>query len=131
MTELKYKTLTAEIIGASMAVHNELGSGFPERFYHRALVIELELRAITYTTEHWMNVFYKHRLIGKRRVDFFIEQKIMVEIKALNKLDHSNIAQAKNYLEAYNLEVGLLINFGAMSLEFKRIQNLKFNPNNQ
>jgi GxxExxY protein len=128
MTELKYKGITAELIGASMAVHNELGSGFPERFYHRALSIELQLRKIKFSSEHYMNVLYKHRLIGKRRVDFFIEEKIMLEIKAISRLDLSNIAQAKNYLEAYNLEVGLLINFGALSLEFKRIQNLKYHP---
>jgi GxxExxY protein len=111
-----------------MEVHNELGNGFPERFYQRALFIELGIRGIQFTAEQYMNVFYKHRLLGRRRVDFFIEEKIMVEIKALTKLDLSNIAQAKNYLEAYNLEVGLLINFGGMSLDFKRIQNPKYYP---
>ena len=112
-----------------MAVHNELGNGFPEVFYHRALAIALKEGGIRFSREQLMNVFFRNELIGRRKADFLIEEKIMVEIKAFNKLELSHIVQAKNYLEAYNLEIGLLINFGAMSLEFKRIQNLKYNPN--
>jgi GxxExxY protein len=129
MTELKFKQLTGTVIGAAMVVHNELGNGFPEVFYLRALAIALTEEGIKFTREHLMSVFFRNRLIGKRKVDFFIEEKIMVEIKAFNRLELSHIVQAKNYLEAYNLEIGLLINFGAMSLEFKRIHNLKYHPN--
>src|SRR5688500_10185151 len=129
MSELKFKQLTREVIGAAMAVHNELGNGFPEVFYHRALAIALKEGGIRFSREQLMNVFFRNELIGRRKADFLIEEKIMVEIKAFNKLELSHIVQAKNYLEAYNLEIGLLINFGAMSLEFKRIQNLKYNPN--
>jgi GxxExxY protein len=126
MSELKYKTLTSDVIGAAMAVHNELGSGFPEVYYQRALAIELEIRGIQYLKERAVNVFYKDRLIGNRRVDFLIEEQIMVEVKAVNQLDIPSIAKGRNYLEAYHLEVGLLINFGSMSLEFKRLQNSKY-----
>jgi GxxExxY protein len=128
MTELKFKELTGTVIGAAMAVHNELGNGFLEVFYQRALAIALTEEGVKFTREYFMNVFFRNHLIGRRRVDFFIEEKIMVEIKAIDKLELSDIVQAKNYLEAYNLEIGLLINFGGMSLEFKRIHNLKYHP---
>ena len=95
--------------------------------YQRALAIELELMDIQFQREHNMLIYYKERQIGERRVDFFVEEKISVEIKAVTKLDNTNLNQAMNYLEAYNIEVGMLVNFGANSLEWKRLFNKKYN----
>lgn len=129
MAELKYKELTAQIIGAAMRVHAALGNGFQEVIYQRALVIEFRRMGLSFEREFNMKVYYLGEEVGERRVDFFVEGKISVELKAITKLDNTNLAQAKNYLEAYNLEVGLLLNFGAISLEFKRIGNAKFREN--
>ena len=104
-----------------MEVHKTLGNGFQEVIYQRALAIELENQKLSFARELEMQIEYKSREIGTRRVDFFVENKVMVEIKALIKLEDVHLAQAINYLEAYNLEIGLLINFGAKSLEFKRL----------
>lgn len=108
-----------------MEVHNALGNGFQEVIYQRALQYEMELQKLVSVREVEMPVFYKQREIGTRRVDFLVDQKICVEIKALNKLEDVHLAQAINYHEAFNLEVGLLINFGNTKLEFKRLQNKK------
>ena len=126
MSELKYKDITEKIIGAAMKVHAALGNGFQEVIYQRALEIELEDTDVKFKREFEMPIYYKGRKIGERRVDFFVEEKIMVELKAIIELESVHLAQAKNYLEAYNVEVGLLINFGSKSLDFKRLQNLKF-----
>lgn len=126
-TEYKYSELTGKIIGSAMEVHNALGNGFPEVIYQRALEYEMMLQGIGFEREYEMPVFYKERRVGSRRADFLVENKISVELKALIKLEPVHLAQAINYLEAYNLEVGLLINFGNTKLEFHRIQNKKFN----
>ena len=126
MIELKYKDITQKIIGAAMKVHATLGNGFHEVIYQRALEIEMKLFGLIFQREFEMGIFYRNEQIGSRRVDFFVDNKIMVELKALIMLENVHLAQAKNYLEAYNLEVGLLINFGAVSLDFKRLQNNKF-----
>ena len=126
MTELKYKDITQKIIGAAMKVHSTLGNGFQEVIYQRALEIEMKLFGLIFQIEFEMGIFYRNEQIGSRRVDFFVDNKIMVELKALIMLENVHLAQAKNYLEAYNVEVGLLINFGAVSLDFKRLQNNKF-----
>ena len=126
MTELKYKDITQKIIGAAMKVHSTLGNGFQEVIYQRALEIEMKLFGLIFQREFEMGIFYRSEQIGSRRVDFFVDNKIMVELKALIMLENVHLAQAKNYLEAYNVEVGLLINFGAVSLDFKRLQNNKF-----
>lgn len=110
----KYAEVTEKIIGAAMKVHAALGNGFQEVIYQR----EME-----------MPVYYKGRKIGERRVDFFVAGKIMVELKAIIQLENVHLAQAKNYLEAYNIQVGLLINFGSQSLQFKRLENQKFGAN--
>ncbi|MBK6938378.1 MAG: GxxExxY protein [Chitinophagaceae bacterium] len=128
MAELKYKEITEKIIGASMKVHAALGNGFQEVIYQRALEIEMQNSGLKFAREFNMPVYYNGIMIGERRVDFLVEDKISVEIKALLKLEPVHFAQARNYLEAYNLEVGLLINFGSISLEFKRLQNPKFKP---
>ncbi|HRE39372.1 MAG TPA: GxxExxY protein [Chitinophagaceae bacterium] len=128
MPDLKYKVITEKIIGASMKVHAALGNGFQEVIYQRALEIELQESGLEFAREFNMPVFYKERMIGERRVDFLVEGVISVELKAILLLEPVHFAQARNYLEAYNLEVGLLINFGSISLEFKRLQNPKFKP---
>lgn len=128
MPDLKYKEITEKIIGVSMKVHAALGNGFQEVIYQRALEIELQESGLEFAREFNMPVFYKERMIGERRVDFLVEGVISVELKAILLLEPVHFAQARNYLEAYNLEVGLLINFGSISLEFKRLQNPKFKP---
>ena len=113
--------LTGKIIGCCMEVHRILGNGFQEVIYQRALAIEMNQKQISYSREHEMAIFYKGQEIGTRRVDFFVEGKIMVELKAIICLEDVHLAQAINYLEAYSMDIGLLINFGARSLEFKRV----------
>ncbi|MFM6926799.1 MAG: GxxExxY protein [Ferruginibacter sp.] len=129
MTQFKYEEITKKIIGASMKVHAALGNGFQEVIYQRALEIELPKWQLSFVREFPMPIFYGGQQIGERRVDFFVEGLISVELKAITLLEGVHFSQARNYLEAYNLEVGLLINFGTTSLEFKRIENPKYNPN--
>jgi len=126
--EYKYSEITEKIIKACMTVHSILGNGFQEIIYQRALAIVFELMGVQFQREHNMLIYYKKRQIGERRVDFFVEEKISVEIKAVSKLDNTNLNQAMNYLEAYNIEVGMLVNFGTNSLEWKRLYNKKYNP---
>jgi len=122
---MKYEELTRKIIGAAMEVHKALGNGFQEVVYQRALSIEMNLQGIEHEREKEMPLQYKGYKIGTRRVDFFVEEKIMVEIKAIINLEDVHLAQAMNYVEAYNMEIGLLLNFGAKSLQFKRVHNNK------
>ena len=126
MPDYKFKEITEKIIGSSMKVHGTLGNGFQEVIYQRALEIEMEESGLKFSRELSMPIYYKGKNIGERRVDFFVEEKIMVELKAIIQLENVHLAQAKNYLEAYNMEVGLLINFGSISLQFKRLGNQKF-----
>ena len=128
--EYKYSDITEKIIGCAMEVHRSLGNGFQEVIYQRALAIEMELRELNFSREHEMDIFYKEQKIGNRRVDFFVEGKIMVELKAVVQLEDVHLAQAINYLEAYGLEIGLLINFGNTSLQFKRVMKPKGNMKN-
>ena len=127
---MQYKTLTHKIIGCAMKVHNALHSGFQEVIYQRALAIEMTNQQLRYQREQEMPIFYDGRAIGTRRVDFFVEDTIMVELKALAKLEDVHLAQSMNYCQAYNLPMGLLINFGGKSLEFKRVYNVN-HPENQ
>jgi GxxExxY protein len=122
----KYSELTSKIIGCAMTVHNTLGSGFQEVIYQRALEIEMSFAGLHFKREFEMPIIYREVQIGTRRVDFFVEDKVSVEIKAVAHLDDTHLAQGLNYLEAYNLEVGLLINFGERSLKFKRLLNKKY-----
>jgi GxxExxY protein len=126
--EYKYADITQSIIGASIELHKILGNGFQEVIYQRALDIELESSNLLVAREIEMAIFYKGKPIGNRRVDFLINELICVELKAIIRLEEVHLAQALNYLEAFNLEVGLLINFGATSLEVKRLFNKKFIP---
>jgi GxxExxY protein len=121
--EYKYSELTSQIIGCAMTVHSTLGNGFQEVIYQRALAIEMTKNELSFVREMEMPIFYDHQQIGTRRVDFFVEDKIMVELKAIIHLEDVHLAQAINYLEAYKMEVGLLINFGSKSLQFKRVQH--------
>ncbi len=122
----KYSDITGKIIGLAMEVHREMGNGFQEVIYQRALTFELAKNFIIFSREFEMPVKYKGEQIGTRRVDFLIDKKVSVEIKAVIQLENVHLAQAINYLEAYNLEIGLLINFGAESLQVKRLLNRKF-----
>jgi len=108
-----------------MRVHNNLGNGFQEVIYQRALAIEFRKLELFFERELEMPIIYEGTHIGTRRVDFLVDGKISVELKAVSKLDNAHLAQAINYLEAYELEIGLLINFGSTSLEFRRVINSK------
>lgn len=117
--------ITHKIIGCAMQVHNTLGNGFQEVIYQRALAIEMRFAELSFQREMEMPIFYREEQIGTRRVDFFVEDCVMVELKAKEKIEDVHKAQAINYLEAYNIADGLLINFGGLSLEFKRLYNKK------
>jgi len=123
MAELKYKDFTQKIIGASFEVHSFLGNGFQEVIYQRALAWEMGQKGLEYAREIEQNIYYKNlpEPIGTRRADFVVENKVLVEIKAIKELEDVHLAQALNYLKAYKLSVGLLINFGSKSLKFKRL----------
>ena len=108
-----------------MKVHSTLGNGFQEVIYQRCLAIEMENQGLGFVRELEMPIFYEEREVGARRVDFLVEDKVMIELKAINQLDNIHLAQGINYLEAYNLKIGLLINFGSTSLEYKRLINKK------
>ena len=128
---MKHEELTRNIIGCAMKVHSTLGNGFQEVIYQRALAIEMDKRRLGFTRELEMTIYYDGIDIGTRRVDFFVENIIMVELKALTKLEEVHLAQAMNYCQAYNLPIGLLINFGAKSLEFKRVYNVNHPENRE
>ena len=127
--EYKHSEITSNVIAAAFEVHKELGPGFQEVIYQRALEVEFNLRSISFAREFEMIVYYKSLEIGLRRVDFLVNDIVSVELKAMTKLEDVHLAQALNYLEAYNLEVGLLINFGAKSLEIKRLYNTRYKSN--
>ena len=126
---MKYEDLTKKIIGCAMKVHSVLGCGFQEVIYQRAMVIEMDKQGLNFKREMEMSIFYEGIQIGTRRVDFFVEEHIMVELKAIVKLEEVNLTQTMNYCQAYNLPVGLLINFGSRSLEFKRVYNINHPEN--
>ena len=111
-----------------MEVHRTIGNGFQEVVYQRALAVELELNKVDFVREFEMPIFYKEVLVGTRRVDFLVNDKVSVELKAVIILENVHLAQGRNYLEAYNLPTGLLINFGSTSLQFKRLYNNKCKP---
>lgn len=122
---MKHEDITGKIIGCAMEVHNRLGAGFHEFVYQKALAIEMKLQGLTYVEEQEMIIFYRETDIAKRRVDFWVENKVSVEIKARTELTDEHFAQAMNYLEVLKIEIGLLLNFGTKRLEFKRLHNNK------
>jgi len=121
--ELKYKDITEKVIGAAFEVHKFLGNGFQEVIYQRALAYEMFKAGLGFEREKEQEIYYKDldEPIGARRADFIVEGKILVELKAIIQLEDVHLAQVLNYLKAYKLEVGLLINFGSKSLTFKRL----------
>ena len=123
--EYQYSDITEKIIGCAMRVHSKLGNGFQEVVYQRALAVEMRDAGLNFEREKEMPISYKGEPIGTRRVDFFVEGKIMLELKALIELEKVHLAQTINYLGAYDMEIGLLINFGAQSLQFKRLTRQK------
>ena len=123
--QYKYSDITAKIIGCAIEVHKILGNGFQEVIYQRALEKEFMLLGIPFLREFEMPIFYKKEQIGTRRVDFLVREVVSIELKAITQLEDVHLTQAINYLEAYNLEIGILINFGAKSLQFKRVHNNK------
>lgn len=123
MNGLKHGDITEKIIKAAFEVHSFFGNGFQEVIYQRALAFELKLAGLAFEREIEQHIFYKdmNTAIGTRRADFVVEQKVLVELKAIIQLDDVHIAQILNYLRAYKIEIGLLINFGSKSLTFKRL----------
>jgi GxxExxY protein len=124
-SDLKYSEITRQIIGAAMEVHSYMGNGFQEVVYQRCLAIEFKERGINFLREHSMPLYFKDNRVGTRRVDFIVDENILVELKAISVLDDDHRAQILNYLTAYKLEVGLLLNFGTKSLQFERFINTK------
>lgn len=125
MPDLQHGDITEKIIGAAFEVHSFLGNGFQEVIYQRALAHELSLKGLSFQREVSVDIFYKDlpKAIGRRRADFIVEEKVLVEIKAVVELEDVHWAQILNYLKAYKLPVGLLINFGSKSMQFKRMVN--------
>jgi GxxExxY protein len=123
--EYKYSEITGKTIGCAMKVHQKMRNGYQELIYHRCLVIEFKKENIVFQEELELPIFYEGMEVGKRRVDFLIDKKVVLEIKAVSELNDTHLAQALNYLEGLNLEIGLLLNFGSKSLEVKRIINNK------
>ena len=128
--ELAYKELTHQIIGCAMEVHKELGAGFQEYVYQKALSIELKRAGLKFHEEFEIKIYYKGEYIALRWVDFRIDEKISVEIKARSEIDNTCLVQAINYIEASKIGVGLLISFDSQSLPFKRIHNKYLFPQN-
>ncbi|MDJ0597753.1 MAG: GxxExxY protein [Crocosphaera sp.] len=122
---MKLEEVTYKVIGCSMKIHNTLGNGFQEVIYQRCLAIELQKAGLTFEREKEQAIYYEGIHVGTRRADFVVENKIIVELKAVINLENVHLAQAKNYVVAYDFSVGLLINFGSTSLQYKKI----FNPN--
>lgn len=123
---MEFEEITKRIIGSAMKVHSTLGCGFQELIYQRALAIEFKYNQISFEREKEMKIYYRNEEIGTRRVEFFVENYIMVELKAVSKLEDVHKAQSINYLEAYDMKTGLLLNFGSTSLEYKRVFNKKY-----
>lgn len=129
MVGMKYDEVTYKINGCAMKVHRTLGNGFQEVIYQRCLAIELEKAGLSFARELEQDIFYEGNHVGTRRADFVVANDIIVELKAVINLEDVHLAQAKNYLVAYDKPIGLLINFGAKSLQFKKVFNSKYNLN--
>ena len=126
--DLKYHDITEKIIGCAMKVHRHFGLGFPEIVYKRALIIELKKIGLRFKQEIERDIIYDDQLIYKRRLDLIVEDVVLVELKAITEVDNGDHNQILNYLRVFKLEIGLLINFGAASLQFKRLINSLKNP---
>jgi GxxExxY protein len=124
---MKLEEITYKVIGAAMKVHNILGNGFQEVIYQRCSAIELRRNGLEFGREKEQTIFYEDIEVGTRRADFIVEGKIIVELKAVINLEDVHLAQAKNYTVAYDFPIGLLINFGNISLQYKKVFNPKYN----
>jgi GxxExxY protein len=116
-----HSDITSTILAAAFEVHRIIGCGFVESVYHRSLIIECMNRKIAFESEKELPIYYKNHKVGSRRVDLLFQQKVVAELKAVSKLEDIHLAQAINYLEVFNLDVGLLLNFGSKTLEYKRL----------
>ena len=128
---MEHDKVTYDIIGCAMKVHNTLGAGFQEVIYQRSSEIEFSRKGLSYSREQEHKIYYEGMEVGTRRADFIVENKVVVELKALVSLDDVHLAQAKNYVVAYDFPLGLLINFGSKSLQHKLLFNPKlknYNP---
>ena len=125
-TDYKHSDITGRIIGSAMEVHRHLGPGFQEKIYQRALAIEMGRQRLNFIQEYENTVLYKEEFVGKRRSDFLVEDAVSVEMKAVKQMDDGDLCQAINYLEIFNIEIGLLFNFGSNRLEFKRLINSRY-----
>jgi len=130
MGRMTLDEITYKVNGCAMKVHNTLGNGFQEVIYQRCLALELEKAGLAFVREHEQTIWYDGVDVGTRRADFVVENEVVVEIKAIIRLENVHLAQAKNYVVAYDKKVGLLINFGVVSLEFKKVFNSRNNPAN-
>jgi GxxExxY protein len=118
---MKLDDITYKIIGCCMKIHNTLGNGFQEVIYQRCLAIELERAGLNFGREVEQAIFYENIQVGTRRADFTVEDQVIVELKAVINLEKVHLAQAKNYVVAYKFPIGLLINFGATSLQYNKV----------
>lgn len=121
--DLKHKDITEKIIGAAIEVHKFLGNGFQEVVYQRALAVEMRRARLEFAREVEYDIYYKDfpEPIGTRRADFVVAGNVLVELKAITMLEPVHEAQILNYLKAYRLEIGLLINFGEKRINVKRL----------
>lgn len=117
----KHSETTGDIIGCAMRVHSGLGLGYPEVIYQRALAYEMDISGLSFSREIDIPIMYDGIQVGLRRADFIVKNAVVLELKAISELDKGNFNQVLNYLEAYKKEIGLLINFGTESLQFKRL----------
>ncbi|WP_315818051.1 GxxExxY protein [Paraflavitalea speifideaquila] len=124
--EYKHADLTQKIIGCAMKVHSQLGAGFPEVIYQRCLGIELAKANLLFAVEQSRDIFYQDNCVGSRRLDLLVEGKVLIELKAVTEIEPVFYVQVVNYLRVFELEVGLLLNFGKSSLEFKRLVNTRW-----
>jgi len=128
---MQLEEVTYKIIGCAMEVHTVLGNGFQEVVYQRALAYEMEMAKLIFGREVEQQLLYKGIDVGTGRADFLVNNNIVVELKAIINLEEVHLAQAKNYLVAYDYPIGLLINFGATSLQYKRVFNQKYEKSNK
>jgi GxxExxY protein len=128
---MELNDITYKINGCAMKVHNKLGNGFQEVIYQRCLAIEFKRADLQFGREVERDIYYEGIQVGTRRADFIVEDCVIVEIKAVIRLEDVHLAQAKNYVVMYNFPIGLLINFGSSSLEFKKVFNQKYKNANQ
>ena len=121
MEKILHKELSYQIVGAAMEVHSTLGSGFLEKVYENALLYELELRNLKAIAQLPLQVLYKGNVVGDYIADIFVEDKIILELKAIKAIHDVHVAQAINYLTATGLKLAIILNFGSDKLESKRV----------